>query len=397
MKALKSLTVGILFLIAVFPHIDIGFSKIFLDDLPVVLFFVLALIQIISYGSARNSLSISKNYLVYWVIYIVYTSINPLIITGDYVITTDVLRSVFLLVIFMYYFSFSSFGNLIFGLSKNFLIGLSIFSIICYFFEFSLGKDAYEYWNIGFNRNQWGFTSGRINGFQAGGPNAFGDLLVLLGLRVIFDRSLSRMERNLCIVLTYFGCFFTYSRASLLVFVTLCVLLLIINKEYIGLAFLIMSILFSMSFGLINRFSSERETEGITDRLEMQTATSSELTNRDLKYQFFGYGFGNFAVVRDEVKEVGEFSSDLRPTGPHNGFMYKILNYGYIGFALYLVLIFYPVKSLLLNAKNSWVQSLSLFAPIIAFLAFNLSGDLFQNESVVWLFWLYLFEIYKKE
>ena len=97
MKALKSLTVGILFLIAVFPHIDIGFSKIFLDDLPVVLFFVLALIQIISYGSARNSLSISKNYLVYWVIYIVYTSINPLIITGDYVITTDVLRSVFLL------------------------------------------------------------------------------------------------------------------------------------------------------------------------------------------------------------------------------------------------------------------------------------------------------------
>ena len=109
------------------------------------------------------------------------------------------------------------------------------------------------------------------------------------------------MERNLCTVLTYFGCFFTYSRASLLVFVTLCVLLLIINKEYIGLAFLIMSILFSMNFGLINRFSSESETEGITDRLEMQAATSSELVNRDLKYQFSeGNNDSNFITLQNK-------------------------------------------------------------------------------------------------
>ena len=397
MKFLKELPVGILFLIAIFPHIDIGFSNIYLDDIPVLLFFVLGLIQIISFILQGNSLSLSSNYLVCWLIYIVYTSINPLIINGDYFLTTDVLRSLFIFAIFIYYFIFSSFSNLIFGLSRKLLLVLSVFSIYCYFFEFSLGTDAYEYWNIGFNRNQWGFTSGRINGFQAGGPNAFGDLIVLLGLRVIFDRSLSRTHRSLCIVLTYLGCFFTYSRASLLVFVTLCVFLLIMNKEYIGLAFLIMSILFSMNFGLINRFSSESETEGITDRLEMQAATSSELVNRDLKYQFFGYGFGNFAVVREEVKEVSEFSSDLRPTGPHNGFMYKILNYGYIGLAIYLILIFYPVKSLLLKTKNSFIHSLSLLAPIIAFLGFNLSGDLFQNESVVWLFWLYLFEIYKKE
>tara|TARA_B100000029_G_scaffold306361_1_gene299254 strand:+ start:402 stop:1595 length:1194 start_codon:yes stop_codon:yes gene_type:complete len=397
MKFLRELPIGFLFLIAIFPHIDIGFSNIFLDDIPVLLFFVLALIQIVSFRLQGNRLSLSNNYLFYWVIYIVYTFINPLIINGDYLITTDVLRSLFIFVIFIYYLIFSSFGNLIFGLSKKLLFVLSAFSIFCYFFEFSLGKDAYEYWNIGFNRNQWGFTSGRINGFQAGGPNAFGDLIVLLGLRVIFDINLSRMQRSLCIVLAYLGCFFTYSRASLLVFVTLCVFLLIMNKEYIGLAFLVMSILFSMNFGLINRFSSESETEGISDRLEMQAATSSELANRDLKYQFFGYGFGNFAVVREEVKEVAEFSSDLRPTGPHNGFMYKILNYGYIGFALYLILIFYPVKSILLKTKNSFVYSLSLFGPIIAFLGLNLSGDLFQNESLVWLFWLYLFEIYKKE
>ena len=60
------------------------------------------------------------------------------------------------------------------------------------------------------------------------------------------------------------------------------------------------------------------------------------------KNSIFGYGFNQFAGVRSEVKPINEFSDNLRPTGPHNGYAFQLLNYGYVGLVIFLALIIYP-------------------------------------------------------
>ena len=87
---------------------------------------------------------------------------------------------------------------------------------------------------------------------------------------------------------------------------------------------------------------------------------------------------------------IEDFSKDLRPTGPHNGYIYQVLNYGYVGIILFLVILGYPffTKRKLINIINS-----EYILPIFAFLILNFNGDAFQNQSIAWLFWIYLFQI----
>ena len=61
------------------------------------------------------------------------------------------------------------------------------FSIFSYFLKLDFGTDSYNYWNIGLNLNEWGFTPGRVNGLQAGGPNSFGDLICIFGLYTLVN------------------------------------------------------------------------------------------------------------------------------------------------------------------------------------------------------------------
>ena len=115
----------------------------------------------------------------------------------------------------------------------------------------------------------------------------------------------------------------------------------------------------------------------------------------NVENSIFGYGFNQFAVVRSEVKPINEFSDNLRPTGPHNGYAFQLLNYGYVGLVLFLALVIYPL--LRLNSyRVSYLAGTQNLLPISAFLVLNFAGDLFQNQSIAWIFWLYLFEFYKE-
>ena len=155
------------------------------------------------------------------------------------------------------------------------------------------------------------------------------------------------------------------------------------------------AILLSVNFGLVDRFLSQSETDGIKDRIEMQSATAQIIQERSAKNSIFGYGFNQFAVVRSEVKPINEFSDNLRPTGPHNGYAFQLLNYGYVGLVLFLALVIYPL--LRLNSyRVSYLVGTQNLLPISAFLVLNFAGDLFQNQSIAWIFWLYLFELYKE-
>ena len=392
---LKRLPIILVFSIAVLPHIYIGYNLFYLDDIPVLLIlgvFILIIFQ----ANDFNLMSTSKTkYLYLWILLLVYTLLNPSLVLGYFSITTDFMRYSFLFILFFLLFYIEDSSDFISRVSMWLLVFLSVFSILSYLFKIDFGTDAYNYWNIGFNSNNWGFTPGRINGFQAGGPNSFGDLICILTLKVISDKKINDTLCSLFIALGYLGCFFTYSRSSILVLVFFTIISLVIQKRISTLIVLLVSILITVNFGLVDRFASESETDGINDRLEMQSATTKVIQDRSIKNSLYGYGFNQFAVVRSEVKPVSEFSENLRPTGPHNGYVFQLLNYGYIGLALFLSVLFYPLVNLK-SYKIKHLFSTSNVIPIAAFLVLNFAGDLFQNQSVAWVFWLYLFELHKE-
>ncbi len=392
---LTRLPIVLLFSIAVLPHLDIGNKFIYLDDLPVIFILGLLAISIFKISDLNLSKAYELKYLYLWITLLVYTFFNPLIVLGNFSITTDFLRYTFLFSLLFLLFYLEDSNDLISKVSIALLVFLSLFSILSYFFRVNFGTDAYDYWNIGFNSNNWGFTPGRVNGLQAGGPNSFGDLIAILTLKVISDKKVQNIFYNLLILLGYLACFFTYSRSSIIVLVFFSTILLVYKNRKMSMLVLLLSILLTMNFGFIDRFISESETDGINDRIEMQSAAAGAIQDRSLKNSFFGYGFNQFAVVRSEIKPIDQFSDELRPTGPHNGYVFQLLNYGYVGFLLFLSVLLYPVTQISSFKFEDLMNTLNIF-PIIAFLVLNLAGDVFQNQSIAWIFWIYLFDLYKE-
>ena len=154
---------------------------------------------------------------------------------------------------------------------------------------------------------------------------------------------------------------------------------------------LILSILFVLNFGLIERFSSEKETEGIQDRIEMQTATAGYLSNQNLVNFLFGSGFNNIGVVNDSVGSIENFDESLRVTGPHNSYLFFILKYGLIGFVLYLW-IFKKFIKMLINQNLKFLINDTLFLCIVSFLILGFASDLLHNHTVSWFVYYLLFD-----
>ena len=392
---LTKLPVILLFCIGVTPHLNIGNNLLYLDDLPVILILGIFIITMFQGRDFVLRKVYKMKYFYFWVLFLIYILLNPSIVLGYFSITTDFMRYAFLFTVLFLLFYFEDSKDFISRVSTGLLILLSLFSIVSFFFELSFGTDAYNYWKIGFNPNNWGFTGGRINGFQAGGPNSFGDLICILTLKVVSDNKVNGRIYNLILFMGYTGCFFTFSRSSILVLTFFSIIFLILQKRTSSLVILSAAILLSVNFGLVDRFLSQSETDGIKDRVEMQSATAQIIQERSAKNSIFGYGFNQFAVVRSEVKPINEFSDNLRPTGPHNGYAFQLLNYGYVGLVLFLALVIYPL--LRLNSyRVSYLVGTQNLLPISAFLVLNFAGDLFQNQSIAWIFWLYLFELYKE-
>ena len=374
------------FLIPVTPHFTIS-QNLQLDDIPVFLslFFLICNFYFKNYKKfyIKESLPIA--------IFIIYISIQNFILNGS-IIYSDNLRFTFYLLTFISIMNikeFSFIDRYIFSL----MIFLTFFSISFYFFETHLGTDSYEYWKIGFNQNEWGFTKGRMNGFQAGGPNAFGGLIACLTIYCI-----SKIRSNLHYLLIFigiFGCFLTYSRASIIVLFLSLSFYFLLNRNLIGFFILILSFLVTINFGLIERFTSESETEGIQDRIEMQGASIENITSKSFSENLIGYGYGRFGIVRSELKLIDEFQDQYRPTGPHNSFLFMILNYGIIGLILFLNIFLYPLRVFFKNLNKNLTNPSYLF--LGSFIALSFTGDFIQNHSVSVLFFVVLFNSIKAE
>tara|TARA_B100000287_G_scaffold335441_1_gene320935 strand:- start:22 stop:1206 length:1185 start_codon:yes stop_codon:yes gene_type:complete len=374
------------FLIPLTPHLTITDNLQF-DDIPVALFLLLFALNLynkkIKFFKIKELLPISM--------FIFYITFQNYLINGK-LIFSDNIRFTFYLVLMITILSIDNLNFL-----KNFYfyltVFLSIFSISFYIFEIELGIDSYDYWSIGFNQNDWLFTPGRMNGFQAGGPNAFGGLIACL--TIYSASSLENNKKYLIIFIGILGCFFTYSRASILVLLLSLLFVLIFKKDFIGLFVTVIALSITLNFGLVDRFTSENETEGIQDRIEMQDASISDILNKSISDNLIGYGQGNFGIVRNQLRSIDDFSDDVRPTGPHNSFLFLVLNYGFIGLFLFLNIFIKSLRIFFSQFSNNLINSKYLF--LGSFVALSFTGDFIQNHSISVLFFLLLFESLREE
>ena len=372
----------LIFLIPIIPHFETSFTFLHTDDIPIILYFIAFFI----FENKKNVLIKVQKFLPI-TLFISYLLIQNLALSRD-VVNTEIFRYVFYLLIFIHLSQIIQEYDYLKNIPVYLFFFLSSFSILSYFFKLNLGTDSYNYWNIGLNLNQWGFTPGRVNGFQAGGPNSFGDLICILGLFTLVR--IKQPYKPFVIVLSLIACFFTYSRSSLLVLIFLILVYVFFNNDKRkNFTCMILALLFLLNFGFIERFTSEKETEGIQDRIEMQTATAGYLSNLHVSNLLIGNGYNNVGVVNDNVGNIEDFDDDLRVTGPHNSYLFFILKYGIIGFVLYSIIFLKLIKTIFEKRLKDLTLDSSVIS-ISAFLILGLASDLLHNHSVVWLMYFLL-------
>ena len=379
---LVKLQLALVVLIPVTPHIKI--SNIFqLDDIPILLFFVIFVINIF----LKNINEFYFKEIIPISLFITYISIQNYFINGN-LFFSDVMRYIFYLILLITVLNLKN-SQFLDKYFFSLLVFLSLFSIFSYFLKLDFGVDSYNYWKIGFNSNNWMFTEGRINGLQAGGPNALGGIIACLGIYCVTH--IKGNFKDIVIFISLLGCFFTYSRAPLIVYVLLLFVYVLLEKHYLRILTIVITLLITINFGLIDRFTSESETEGVADRVQMQQASFQDISSRSFQENIFGYGFENFGIVRDELKSIGEFSDNLRPTGPHNSFLFIVLSYGFFGLLLFLNIFLREFISFFKLFKENLVKSNYLF--LGSFVAISFTGDFIQNHSISVLFFLIFFKL----
>ena len=372
----------LIFLIPIIPHFETSFTFLHTDDIPIILYFIAFFIF-----ENRKKVLIKVRKFLPITLFISYLLIQNLALSRD-VVNTEIFRYVFYLLIFIHLSQIIQEYDYLKNIPVYLFFFLSSFSILSYSFKLNLGTDSYNYWNIGLNLNQWGFTPGRVNGFQAGGPNSFGDLICILGLFTLVR--IKQPYKPFVIVLSLIACFFTYSRSSLLVLIFLILVYVFFNNDKRkNLTCMTLALLFLLNFGFIERFTSEKETEGIQDRIEMQTATAGYLSNLHVSNLLIGNGYNNVGVVNDNVGNIEDFDDDLRVTGPHNSYLFFILKYGIIGFVLYSIIFLKLIKTIFEKRLKDLTLDSSVIS-ISAFLILGLASDLLHNHSVVWLMYFLL-------
>jgi hypothetical protein len=380
MNLLSKISISTLFFIPIIPHLNIIENVLHTDDLPIIIFVCLAIYEIL-----RKKKIIFDDNIKYLIIFITYITIQNYVINKTF-LSSDSLRFSFYLLLFVYVVNFKIYIN--FQSQISYLLSfLTLFSITAYFFEFDFGSDIYQTWNIGFNESNLEYLKGRINGFQAGGPNSFADLITILTIYIIFK--VDDKKAILIASTSFLAILFTYSRFSIIV-LFLFVLYRIYMSKYkkFIIYFVILLLIVSHSFGLIDRFLND-DNSGISDRMLMVTASIEYFSDLDLLDKIFGVGSNQLIFLSDEVFNFSEFNKNPYSYGPHNSYIFYLINYGILGFSILILFIFKFIKLKNTSESRKFV--------LISFLLLNFSTDLFFNHSVSWLFYLILFHFENKD
>tara|TARA_B100000131_G_scaffold259462_1_gene255029 strand:- start:23 stop:1216 length:1194 start_codon:yes stop_codon:yes gene_type:complete len=376
----------ILFFIPLIPHLNVIDGFVHTDDLPILVFSFFALFSFKLFPKGISQIGNNK----FIFLFIIYLFLQNQIINNGF-IHSEILRYLFYSFLFIYVISIdlNSFDQ---NIPVYLFFFLSSFSILSYFLSLNLGTDLYQNWNIGLNLSDIDYIKGRVNGFQAGGPNSFADLITVTAVYSMFR--LKDTYLPYVIIFSFFGCFFTYSRFSLIVLVLFTILkIFYVEKKRTNLGIFIAVFLVCINFGLIERFSSD-DNSGIQDRVEMQTGTINYIFEDSIKNNLLGRGFDNYVVKGQVLYDADKFDEDNVSHGPHNSYLFIILNYGVVGLLLY-ALIF---KDLIYKIfKHRFKKEYSpYFYVVLAYLVLSFSSDLLQNHSVSWFLYLSYFLFIKE-
>ena len=379
LKKLKSFSpLNIIFLIPLIPHFNIIEDLLHTDDIPVFVFLILFGIRITSLFQNFKPI---KGYL-YIDFFILYLLIQNIYL-GNGFFNTEILRFAFYALIFFFILG-NKMESFYEYLPVYLFIFLSSFSIIAYFFSINLGTDLYNNWNIGLNLSDIDYIKGRVNGFQAGGPNSYADLIAVTGIYTIF-----KLEDNYfpyISILAILGCFFTYSRFSLIVLIIFITLRAFSTQnKMLSLGIIFASILICANFGLIERFSND-DNSGIQDRVDMSVGAVEYIVEDTLVNNLIGRGHNSFIVSGDEIINSENFDDNTVSYGPHNSFLFIILNYGVLGLIFYL-LIFKNIIVYTVRLKTLFNLSPHFYV-VAAFFVLSFSSDILQNHSISWYLYI---------
>ena len=369
---------NIVFFIPLIPHFNIIEDVLHTDDIPVLVFLVLFVIRITSLFENFKPI---KGYLLidFFILYLLIQN-NYL---GNGFFNTEIVRFGFYALIFFYILG-NKMESFYEYLPVYLFIFCSSFSIIAYFFSINLGTDLYNNWNIGLNLSDIDYIKGRVNGFQAGGPNSYADLIAVTGIYTIF-----KLEDNYfpyISILAILGCFFTYSRFSLIVLIIFITLRAFSTQsKMLSLGIIFASILICANFGLIERFSND-DNSGIQDRVDMSVGAVEYILEDTLVNNLIGRGHNSFIVSGDEIIKSENFDENTVSYGPHNSFLFFILNYGVLGLIFYL-LIFKNIIIYTVRLKTLFNLSPHFYV-VAAFFVLSFSSDILQNHSISWYLYL---------
>ena len=129
------------FLIPFTPHLNIS-NNLQLDDVPVILFFLLFLVNCF----IKNITRVFLKELIPLFLFFIYISIQNLVINNS-IIYSENLRYFFYILLLITILNIDDL-SFIDKFYKYSLIFASVFSILFYFLEIDFGVDAYEYWKF---------------------------------------------------------------------------------------------------------------------------------------------------------------------------------------------------------------------------------------------------------
>ena len=212
------------------------------------------------------------------------------------------------------------------------LIYLACFAISGYIFEINLGNDDYQTWNIGFNPSDLDYLKGRMNGFQAGGPNSFADLITITAVYSLFKYKNS--YALFIVPLALVAVIVTYSRFSLIVLILFTFIKFIKDRLYAQLvvSVLVLSIA-AIQLGVYERFAND-DNNGISDRLLMLEASTDYFISSSLELKLIGNGSNQLIFESNNIYLYDEFEKNPYSYGPHNSFIFYLINYGIVGVTL---------------------------------------------------------------
>jgi hypothetical protein len=147
--------------------------------LPILIFIPIAIAYII-----KNKMFVLDMTGKYIFLFLIFLILQNLYINQS-ILSSDIYRFVFYLILYVYMTNNEVHFDYLY-LPLILFIYLTGFAIIGYIFEINLGNDDYQTWNIGFNPSDLDYLKGRMNGFQAGGPNSFADLITITAVYSLF-------------------------------------------------------------------------------------------------------------------------------------------------------------------------------------------------------------------